>query len=96
MTDGVGQVQVQLARPGMTCEHAYILQHDDDATPADLMLLPNAYLEDLGSCGKPAHYHLTIYDGWNEDMGAEADEYDYCTEHAESMMRALGLDWEGR
>ena len=68
------------------CEHATIIAHDETATPGDLMLIPDAFLEFLGECGDDAVAQVIISDHWNEAMNAEPDEYYYCQTHLEQFL----------
>jgi hypothetical protein len=68
------------------CEHANIITHDATATPDDLMLIPDAFLEYLGECGDDAVAQVIISDEWNELMNAEPDEYFYCQVHFEQFI----------
>jgi hypothetical protein len=68
------------------CEHAMLFCHDASATPDDLMLMPNAFLETLENCQNDAVAQVIISDEWNELMNAEPDEYFYCQEHLEQFI----------
>jgi hypothetical protein len=68
------------------CEHAILICHDESATPDDLMLIPNAFLETLQVCGVDAVAQVIISDHWNELMNAEPDEYFYCQVHLEQFI----------
>lgn len=75
------------------CEHEDIICHDADASADDLMLLPNAFLENLGRCPNRAEYRMIIADAWCEVMGCdEPDEYEYCAEHARRMLDSIDPD----
>ena len=66
---------------GECCEHTFILAHDLDATVDDLRMLPNAFLQNLGECGKESVAKVIISDYWNELDGADPDTYFYCPDH---------------
>jgi hypothetical protein len=68
------------------CEHAMLFCHDDSATPDDLILIPNAYLETLENCQNDAVAQVIISDEWNELMNEGPDEYFYCQVHLDQLI----------
>lgn len=68
------------------CEYQELILRDNAATPDDLMLIPDAFLEAQPECGEIAVVRITISDHWNEAMNAEPDTYCYCQTHADQLI----------